>query len=108
MQNPPPTTQTITVDLVQGNIVTTGGTITEPSGSTVTINWALTTNISTINSITAPTAPCLPPLNTPTQIDGVWTLQDTLGNTLTTYSYTMTVNDTITQDPQIVNNPTGG
>ena len=100
---------TITVSWNGTSIIATPSTISAPKMANVNLTWAVGTGVQTLNNITTPTAASGATLNAPVQSGGVWTCADQFGNNSVTYGYTITLyttsGTTVTQDPQIINNP---
>jgi hypothetical protein len=105
-----PVTITLSYDTTNGSITASPSIISAPSGDNADLVWAVGTNVQTINNITAPTTSGGQSLGTPIQstTNGVWSLDDMVNNS-NTYTYTVTIytgSQTVTSDPQIINNPT--
>ncbi|MFL6203376.1 MAG: hypothetical protein ACJ76J_29770 [Thermoanaerobaculia bacterium] len=106
---PTPTTQTITVNYNAPNITTSPTTIAAQNGSRVTVVWATGSTISAINNITSLVPNSSSALNvSPTLNNGIWSGQYVMS--AVNYLYTLSIitdGNTIVQDPQIINDPTG-
>lgn len=102
-------TTTVTVNKAGTSLSTTPVTISATSGTTVNVQWALGTSVTSISSITGLANP---PFGTPSQSNGVWSVTDYVASD-GTYSYT--IGATVTEadgrsrdvvvDPQITNDP---
>jgi len=113
MTNPnPQVNQTITVSWSSaGGVTTTPSTIAVNQNTPVRVTWALGTGVNALNNVTTPSG-SPGSLPAPTSANTVWScLFNNSSYGAGAYTYTVTVyttsNNTITTDPQIINDPLG-